>query len=404
MKNKKQNLLLAAIFSMLFTSCNQTDVATDETSVQSTLKGKSSYTLTTNFSTNSFELSELSTFNSKVENYGIYKDIETQQVLLGGTDFETLLNDFSSFYDIDLSGYNLRGVVFYGNDVSINLTDFRNFTLIALDNDGYAKYISYEKQGSNLVLVENNAQKHSFIMMNYFGYLGSKLNLNNNSMLTVMNKKDFGLAVDSQIAVNIQPQNIDKTVLNEYEIIPYSYTTTMSSWCNMNDCDTDTRGYCAWEDSERNVICQYTSDAGACHDDEAGGFYDHVVISPYGYKAAMYAIRDGFLLTTDKGKEYVDYYYKLSFSFKSLGIYQTKEESLIDLTNKIREKSLAFMIAGNSDVIITNAEYTNLKARINEFKVLSTNEEYRYIFNKMDNDLDYLKNKTKEQVQNYFND
>lgn len=58
-------------------------MATDETSVQSTLKGKTSYALTTNFSSNSIELNELSTFSSKVENYGIYKEIETQQVLLG---------------------------------------------------------------------------------------------------------------------------------------------------------------------------------------------------------------------------------------------------------------------------------------------------------------------------------
>lgn len=62
------------------------------------------------------------------------------------------------------------------------------------------------------------------------------------------------------------------------------------------------------------------------------------------------------------------------------------------------------MMAGSSDVIISNADYTYLKGRITEFKTLSSNEEYRYIFNKMENDLDYLKNKTKAQIQNYFND
>lgn len=389
---------------MLVGSCSQNDVLNDDTiKEESDLKGKNNYALTTNFSASSFELNELSTFNSKVENYGIYKEIETQQVLLEDSDFETLLDDFSSFYSVDFSGYNLRGIVFYGDNVGIDLTDFRNLTLITLDNDGYAKYISYEKQGSSLVLVENNSQKHSFIMMNYFGYLGSKLSLDNNSMLTVINKKDFGLTVDPQIAINVQSQNIDKTIINEYEIIPYSYQTTMASWCNINDCDTDTRGYCAWNEKKRDVICNYTDD-GPCHDDEAGGRYSQVVIAPSGYKAAMYAIRDGFLMQTDKGKEYVDFYYKLSYSFKALGVYESKAESLIDLTNKIRSKSLSFMIAGESDVIVTNTEYIDLKARINEFKVLSTNEEYRYIFNKMNNDLDYLKDKTKAQAQNYFND
>ena len=222
-KVEKKIWCLATIFiSVLFGSCNQNEAMTEGESVKSTMNARNSYTLTTNFSSSNIELNELSTFNSKVENYGIYKDIETQQVILEGIDFETLLNDFSSFYGIDLAEYNLRGIVFYGNDVSINLTDFRNLTLIVLDNDGYAKYISYEKQGSNLVLVENNLQKHSFIMMNYFGYLGSKLSLDNNSMLSIVNKKDFELTIDPQIAINVQPQNLEKTVLNEYETIPYS--------------------------------------------------------------------------------------------------------------------------------------------------------------------------------------
>lgn len=389
---------------MLFTSCSENETATDETSVQSTLKGKSSYTLTTNFSTNSFELDELSTFNSKVENYGIYKEIETQQVLLEENDFETLIDDFSSFYSDDFSGYNLRGIAFYGDNVGVNLTDFRNFTLITLDNDGYAKYISYEKQASGLVLVENNPQKHSFVMMNYFGYLGSKLSLDNNSMLTIINKKDFGLTVDSQIAVNTQEQNIEKTVLNEYETIPYSLNG--GHCCNMEDCDSTKRGFCGLDlGGSGHVICgksDYIED-NECADDDAG-YYDHYVLAPSGYKAAMYAIRDGFLMQTDKGKEYVDFYYKLSYSFKILGLHESKQESLADLIGKIRSKSLVFMMAGSSDVIISNADYTYLKGRITEFKTLSSNEEYRYIFNKMENDLDYLKNKTKAQIQNYFND
>lgn len=389
---------------MLFSSCNENEVTTDETNVQSTLGAKGSYNLTTKFSSKTIEINELSTFNSKVENYGIYKDIETQQVLLEETDFEALLNDFSSFYGVNLSSYNLRGVVFYGNEVSVNLTDFRNLTLIVLDNDGYAKYISYEKQGNSLVLVENNAQKHSFIMMNYFGYLGSKLNLDNNSMLTIINKKDFGLTVDSQIAVNIQAQNIEKTVINEYETIPYSLNG--GHWCTMEDCDSTKRGFCGLDlGGSGKVICgksDYIED-NECADDDAG-YYDHYVLAPSGYKAAMYAIRDGFLMQTDKGKEYVDFYYKLSYSFKILGLHQSKQESLADLIGKIRSKSLVFMMAGSNDVIISNADYTYLKGRITEFKALSSNEEYRYIFNKMENDLDYLKNKTKAQIQNYFND
>lgn len=347
----------------------------------------------------------MSTFKSKVENYGVYKEIETQQILLEDIDFEELLNDFSTFYDIDLSGYNLRGVVFYGNDVSINLTDFRNLTLIVLDKEGYAKYISYEKQGGNLVIVENNAQKHSFIMMNYFAYLGSKLSLDNNSMLTVINKKNFGLTIAPQIAINVQEQNIEKTVLNEYETIPYSLNG--GHWCNIDDCDSTKRGFCGPDiQGNGDMICQRSSyvEDNECADDEAGGYYDHYVLAPSGYKAAMYAIRDGFLMQIDKGKEYVNFYYKLSYSFKILGVHESKQESLADLIGRIRSKSLEFIMADSDDVIVTEAEYTYLKGKINEFKVLSDNEEYTYIFNKMENDLDYLKNKTKAQLQNYFND
>lgn len=322
-------------------------------------------------------------------------------------DFETLLEDFSSFYSVDFSGYNLRGIVFYGDNVGIDLADFRNLTLIILDNDGYAKYISYEKQENDLVLVENNAQKHSFIMMNYFGYLGAKLNLNNNSMLTVMNKKDFGLTVDSQIAVNVQAQNIEKTVIDEYETIPYSLNG--GHWCTNEGCDSTSRGFCGPNvEGNGDMICNASSyvEDRECADDELGIQDDY--IAPYptvtGYKAAMYSIRDNFLLTTSKGKEYVDYYYKLSYSFKVLNLYETKGEDLADIMYRVRLKSVQYLIASSDDIILDNEEYNYLKERINEFKVLSSNKEYRYIFNKMDNDLDYLKNKTKAQLQNYFND
>ena len=107
-----------------------------------------------------------------------------------------------------------------------------------------------------------------------------------------------------------------------------------------------------------DMLCQTSSyvEDRECADDEAG-YYDHYVLAPSGYKAAMYAIRDGFLQQTNKGKEYEDFYYKLSYSFKILGIHESNQGSLADLVGNIRLKSLEFIIAGYEDVIITDSEY-----------------------------------------------
>jgi len=405
---KKIALLTTVFLGLTFYSCSNNDSLIEPSENEAPISIKSNNTfLTSGFSSKNIELNELSTFINKVENFGIYKDVSTQQVIIDKDDFYAFLADFKEYYNFNLSENRVRGIIFYGDNVNINLNDFRNVTLITLDEDGYAKFISYEKQNTNLTLMDNNPQRHSFIMMNYLGYLGTSLDLSNSSMLTVINDEDFGLSVDNEIATNLLPQNIDRTVLAEYKIIPYSYTMTATTYCNMNDCDSNARGYCAvTPQSAPHVVCNAVTGSvnDVCVDDEADGRYKDHVIAPYGYKSAMYAIRDNFLLKSEKGKEYVDFYYKISFCFQTLDIYDEKEDELIDLVGKIRSKSLDYLVASDKDIIINNNDYTYLKDMIDDFKTVSDNEEYQYIFNKMESDLNFLKNKTKSELKTYFND
>lgn len=60
---------------------------------------------------------------------------------------------------------------------------------------------------------------------------------------------------------------------------------------------------------------------------------------------------------------------------------------------------------GNSnDIIISNNDYNELKAYIVKFRTVNANKEYQYILDVLDNDLDFLKNKKKNEIYNYFND
>lgn len=313
------------------------------------------------------------------------------------------MNDLSEFYNINLLTYKIRGVVFYGDNVSIDLNDFRNVTFIVLDDEGYAKYISYKNNTSTLELVENNLQKHTLIMMNYFSYLGAKFNDNNKSMLIVINDKDFGLSIGTQISNNLVKSKIDKTILDEYEVIPVSYQSTMKSYCDISECYSGVSGDCAWDNASRDVIC-YEFSNGTCHDDESDEYYNDKVIRPNGYKAAMYSIRDSFLINTLKGKQYIDFYYKLSHVFKVSNLYSSEEKSLIEITNFIRNKSIAFILGNSNDIIISNNDYNELKAYIVKFRTVNANKEYQYILDVLDNDLDFLKNKKKNEIYNYFND
>lgn len=60
------------------------------------------------------------------------------------------------------------------------------------------------------------------------------------------------------------------------------------------------------------------------------------------------------------------------------------------------------MTAPVQKLIINNTEYSFLSNKMDEFRVLSKNEEQQYIFNKMTADLDLFKNKTR--LENYFDE
>ncbi len=60
------------------------------------------------------------------------------------------------------------------------------------------------------------------------------------------------------------------------------------------------------------------------------------------------------------------------------------------------------MTAPVQKLIINNTEYSFISNKMDEFRVLSENEEQQYIFNKMTADLDLFKNKTR--LENYFDE
>jgi hypothetical protein len=392
---KKILLKISVIIGLIGSSCSETE--NTEIGKNDNYRVMPDY-IQTSFSEQQFPLDYLHSGNSIVENFNIYKDIATQYAILEGTVFKSFIEALSSFYNTDLSNYTISGIVFYGDEVSVDLVNFNNLTLIVLDNEGYSKYISYKVNGSSLDLVNDNPQKHSFVMLNYFGYLGNTLNISNTSLLTVFNSDD-NITVSPTIIDNIKPENIELTVLNEYPIIPYSYRG--GHFCTMEECDSTSRGFCG-PDNKREIVCQGSSyvEDNECADDNIGGPHkpNETISESLVYRVAMYSIRDNFLLPTTKGKEYVDYYYKISYVFNIMGIYDQEKEDLEELFTFIRSKAIDFITLGSEAVMIDSTEYSYLENKIQKYKEFSNNEEYQFIFENITDDLAAIKDKTKADI------
>lgn len=336
----------------------------------------------------------LNSFN----NFNVKKTVSHTNRSMAKEAFERLINDLNDYYNLNLDLSNTVGIVSYSNVSNTEeLNNFTNIVVIKRNLDNLLEFLEYSNTNDILTQLEHNQKTYSFIPFNYLGYLGHKLNKDNVSISSIF-KATQSLNNTTQNP-NLTPSNIELTYINEFPIIPYSKDG--GHFCKKSECDSTSRGFCGIVVGSGNEdpICNpsgYVEDNECADDDES--LEPAKSLAGTNYKDKMYLIRDTFLANSEIGSKYINYYYKLSYIFKVVGIYDSHPEEVNEIMNFIRSKSVLFVTSNQNTIMITQSEYSFLIDKINDFKTYTDNEEYHFIMDDLADDLLLLKLKTKSQI------
>jgi hypothetical protein len=361
------------------------------------------------------EQTELSFFNKSypyynysygkfdLNNFNSEAIIKSNLLTLNEGNFEDLKNKLVSLYDIKQSDSdNYVAITFYDNDINLNINNsITGFSILKSNNDGY--YLeNYRLEDDKVVLLKKYSKKYSAILVDFFGFLSVKTDIGNNSFLTIIKeKKEDGINLEAR-TYTTDPK-IDLALLEQYPII---FARSSGHFCTQVGCGTTARGFCAFVDGNKDVTCErsdYVEDNECADDDTHEDVPEHEQEESITQgKAAMHFIRDNILAATFKGNEYIDYYYKVSYVLKVNDSYTANRTELKELFALIHRKAILFITANNNTIIIDNNEATYLKSLIDKYRLISNNEEYQFIFDKFESDLEALKNKNKGFITTYI--
>lgn len=203
----------------------------------------------------------------------------------------------------------------------------------------------------------------------------------------------------------------DRAVLEQYPFI-FTYEIASTHYCQIDYCNTDQIGACAAYPSGQ-VYCEVTSyitdnpGGGICPKDEHEGIQkdDEHLSETYAQKngrVAMYEIRDKILALSPKGKQYIDFYYKLGYVFKITNTYIEKRKEITDVMNFIDNKAAFFITESMSDKIYNSVESKEIITIIKNFKKITNNKEYQQILITLESDLKNMDSKSKSEILFYL--
>ncbi len=290
-------------------------------------------------------------------------------------------------------------IAVYGDFEDLNIRGtIKGISVFKNSKDGIIHKL-YKIDNSNpKLLIQKNIRNCVFIQsIGYYSYLSGG------------NSAIFFQRSSATNSNRIIPNNdFDKALLEQYPII-FTYKLASSHYCTASVCNSTAKGFCAAYENGQ-VYCgrsSYIDDDPICGKDENENLQqeeEHLAPTPKQSTArtAMYSIRDNILSLSTKGSEYVDFYYKLSYVFKVHDVYYTDRAEIKQLMDFLDDKSILFLTASDSTVIISKTDQIYLDSLITKYKTLTTNVEYQNILTTLKNDLDLLTDKTKADVLDYI--
>ena len=115
-------------------------------------------------------------------------------------------------------------------------------------------------------------------------------------------------------------------------------------------------------------------------------------------------LKDDFLIHYSLGQKHIDYYYAISefvlSSDYNTSIFLKMIETLPSFNQSIN-KLLDENTVG-TEILITQELSNDMKSIINDFKQMSDNEDFQYILNDFENDVNIISNKSKSDLISAF--
>lgn len=303
-----------------------------------------------------------------------------------------------------VKGENYRSIVFYGKNLGLqvdkNITGFS----ILKNKGNRLLHNQYKIENGKAVLI-SSSDCSKIIFLQPLAALVCKISTVNNSYLMVSNSE---MSNSNSLQKGSEDFSFDQAVLEQY---PFILTQEIMSthYCDASVCNSSSTGLCnSREDGQ--VYCgvsAYITDGPFCPKDEHEGVepQDDQIQESVAQKQgrqAMYKIRDEILSLSTKGKQYIDFYYKLGYVFKVTETYTNKKAEMTEIMDFIDNKAAFFSSASLSDVIYNQTEADTIKTLIISFKTVTSNIEYQQILSTLNTDLNNLTGKTKSDILLYL--
>lgn len=333
---------------------------------------------------------------------------------------------------LDKDFNKLAGVsIYYDNAILNKNVQFSNENILGLivyelDNNGLMRNRFYTKNSNN----NNNYEEK-------FSLLESMMSTTNQVFLVYKFfpeiYKNTTIGISTLRDVNLDSEKIQKQK-NEFDLFRVANTFQNIKIQNNNSVMRSDEG----DSFFRGVLCQNcwetwegVCDGGQyCNDDDGGSGQDEHIddgdggsiceskerrhkafssgvlsqtVSESLFNLSLHRrLRDNLMKNYNIGEKYIHYYYAIS-GFLQRQDYQTQTllkmiSTLPEFNNSI-EKLIDQTNNGN-EIIITESLKNDIFAIITDLKLISNNEDYQYILTDLENDLNLIKNKTKDQILN----
>ena len=320
----------------------------------------------------------------------------------------------------------LEGIsVYYDNAILNQHVKFNDYNILGiiiyeLDNGGLMRHHFFVKNTQNkyeqkLSLLESRMSTTSQVFLVYKFFpeiyktstigISTLSNVNLDCLKVSKQKNEFDLFRAANTFQNIQLNNTVYRTDDEDNF--FRGVACMSCEEGGNGICVANR-YCDPVDGGGNPDETITDpDDGAICDEKQGrytafseGILTKTVAESLFDLALHRRLRDNLMVHYNIGEKYIEYYYAIA-GFLQKEDYQLQTLYKIIATLPNFNSSVEKLLDQNyngSDIIITESLKNDMFSIIADLKTVSNNADFQYILNDLENDLNAIKNKTKEQL------
>jgi hypothetical protein len=335
----------------------------------------------------------------------------------------TILKDI-----LDKDFNKLAGVsIYYDNAVLNKNVQFSNENILGIivyeiDNNGLMRNRFYTKISNNnyeekFSLLESmmSTTNQVFLVYKFFPEIyknttigiSTLRDVNLDSEKILKQKNEFDLYRVANTFQNIKIQDSNSVLRSDEEEVFFRgeyCVNCQETWQGICDaglyCNNDDSGQDEHiDDGDGGSICEAKERR---HKAFSSGVLSQTVSESLFDLSLHRRLRDNLMRNYNIGEKYIQYYYAIS-GFLQRQDYQP--ETLLKMISTLPEfnnsvEKLIEQTNNGNQIIINESLKNDMFAIIADLKMISNNEDYQFILNDLENDLNLIKNKTKDQILN----